>query len=255
MLDKNTATPLYQQIVDYVREMIRTGEYQPGQILPSESKFCEQFGVSRITVRNAIQLLVDEDLVVKHHGKGSFVTDWADRRMHESFQGFEDVCAQYNIPVYSHILSVKQIPATQEFSKELKLRSGDRVICIERVNIANSVPAAMERLYLSADRYSFLLKRNLENQKLRKVFVSETGFDPEEVCVKHYTLTVTLADEMEATTLSVATGDPLYVISSTLILPDGTPLCSSRQLLPIHVCEFTLSSRENRMKIHLDTRA
>ena len=252
MLDKNTATPLYQQIVDYVREKIKSGEYQPGQILPSEAKFCEEFGVSRITVRNAIQMLVDEDLVVKHHGKGSFVTDWADRKMHETFQGFEDVCAQQHIQVYSHILSTRQIPGSQEILKELKQPAGSRVICIEHVNIANSVPAALERLYLPAEKYSFLLKRNLENQLLRKVIVSESSYDVKEVCVKHYRLDVALASEQEAEHLNINPGDPLFMVQSTLVLPDGTPLCFSKQLLPGSICSLTLSSRENNLNIHID---
>ena len=252
MLDKNTAIPLYQQIVDYVREKIRTGEYQPGQILPSEARFCEEFGVSRITVRNAIQMLVDEDLVVKHHGKGSFVTDWADRKMHETFQSFEDVCAKQHIQVYSHILSNRQIPGSQAILKELKLASGSRVICIERVSIANSVPAALERLYLPAEKYAFLLQRNIENQQIRKVLVIDSSFDANEIGVKHYRLDVALASEQEAEHLNINPGDPLYVIQSTLVLPDGSPICFFKQLIPGSICSLTLSSRENNLKIHID---
>ena len=250
MLNKNIATPLYQQIVDYVREKIRSGEYQPGQLLPSEAGFCEKFGVSRITVRNAIQILVDEGLVTKHHGKGSFVTDQADHKTHEMFRTVEDQCEQSNIPVYTHIVTSKIMPPTQQLARDLQLAKEEQVIYIERLSYAASVPSKLEKVYFPANRYHFLLNRNLENIPLRQAVLEGTAFDASDIWVKNYILYVTLAGEQEAKLLNMRAGDPMFEVRSFLFLQDGQPLCYARHLLPGSICHFSLSKQENR--VHLD---
>ena len=252
MLDKNTVIPLYQQIVEYVREKIRSGEYQPGQLLPSESGFCEEFGVSRITVRNAIQLLVDEGLVTKHHGKGSFVTERADRRAQEQYKGFEDVCEENHIPVYSHVQSVRIVPSNPRLSKELLLDSNEQLVCIERVCVAASVRATFEQIYLPAGRYSYILNMNLENQPFRKAILIDRDTNPEDVLAKGYDLSIKLASEQEALHLDAEIGDPLYVVSSTVFLPDGQPFYYTTQAIPGRICSWTYTSMAARMNLHLE---
>ena len=73
MLNANSAVPLYQQVAEDIRNRITSGEYSPGQALPSESRLCELYNVSRITIRKAIADLGEQDLLVTHYGEGIFV--------------------------------------------------------------------------------------------------------------------------------------------------------------------------------------
>lgn len=73
MVDHNTAIPMYAQIAQQISEHIVQGKYSIGEKLPSESNMCKDFGVSRTTVRQALSLLMQKNLVVSVHGKGSFV--------------------------------------------------------------------------------------------------------------------------------------------------------------------------------------
>ena len=73
MIEHESAIPLYQQIENDIKDKIISGEYQAGQMLPSESKFCEMYQVSRVTVRNAISDLVEQGILIRKHGKGTFV--------------------------------------------------------------------------------------------------------------------------------------------------------------------------------------
>lgn len=70
-------TPLYAQIESYVREQIRSGKWKPGKRLPSENQLCKQFDVSRITIRGAMDKLVEEGVVFRIQGRGSFVAEEA----------------------------------------------------------------------------------------------------------------------------------------------------------------------------------
>ena len=101
MLNKNTYIPLYQQIIDYMHEKIESGEYKPGDMLPSEASLCEEFGVSRITVRNAIQYLTDEGYIVKRHGKGSFINDKLSKPA-SRFIRFTELCKEQGVKLFEY---------------------------------------------------------------------------------------------------------------------------------------------------------
>ena len=73
MLKKVTGTTLYEQVMDQIREMIVTGVYQKGDMLPSEKELMQLTGVSRITVREALRMLAEVGIIETRQGKGSFV--------------------------------------------------------------------------------------------------------------------------------------------------------------------------------------
>ncbi len=72
MLDRNSCTPLYIQLANYIRQQIIDGKIAVGDKLPSESEMIEEYSVGRRTIRDAIAILANEGLIEKHHGKGSF---------------------------------------------------------------------------------------------------------------------------------------------------------------------------------------
>ena len=106
--EKENQTPLYRQLADEIRRQIKNGEILPGQKLMSESEMLKAYGVGRLTVRNALQLLVSEGLLKKSQGKGTFCADTTDRHS-LNVQVFLDMTDTYFIPYYvrgiSEILS------------------------------------------------------------------------------------------------------------------------------------------------------
>jgi DNA-binding GntR family transcriptional regulator len=72
-IDYDSVEPVYEQIAARLREQIRSRKLRPGQRVPSETRMCQEYEVSRDTVRAAIRVLRDEGLVVTRTGKGSFV--------------------------------------------------------------------------------------------------------------------------------------------------------------------------------------
>jgi len=73
-VDPDRIEPLYEQVADALRAAIRAGEIRPGYRLPSESAIVQETGVSRLTVRRAVQVLVSEGLVTVVQGRGTFVS-------------------------------------------------------------------------------------------------------------------------------------------------------------------------------------
>lgn len=108
MIRHNAAEPLYQQIRDLIRREIREGRYADGDKLPSEREMCESYGVSRIPVRKALELLEAEGLITSHQGKGSFVRRPVirDRLVHIST--FAQTLAQQGYRGYTKIISFEE---------------------------------------------------------------------------------------------------------------------------------------------------
>lgn len=252
MLNNQSITPLYQQIVDTIKKQIASGEYQPGQPLPSEAKLCETFGVSRITVRNAIQNLVDEGLLVKRHGKGTFVREKRNTADLFRFKGFTTICRESNISVFSHVLCLRKERPTSKQIQELNLSSDDFVVYLKRLRFANEHPVVIEHVYLPYKTYSFLLDKNLENQSLYKVIMDETGLNPEEYCYNNMELETCAASPEEAEYLQIPTGSPLFVLKETIYTDDGIPVHHTKQLMVGNTFKFMLSTPQNRIKINLD---
>ena len=252
MLNHSTVTPLYQQIVDIMKKQILSGEFKPGQMLPSEAKLCEIYGVSRITARNAIQILADEGMVIKKHGKGSFVADNLSRSSLNKFRGFTTICIENNIAVYSHVISMERMPASPELASELKLAAGEPVIYIRRLRLANYKPVIIEHAYFPYGRFAFLLNEDLENNSLYSVIKKSSGFDIEVSCENSIELSASIANKEEAELLGIKAGTPLFVMKERVYDNTGRPVHVTKQIMLGNAFRFMLSTPENRLMIELD---
>lgn len=90
-MNKHSATPLYQQLVDSIKEQILSGKIKEGDKLMTEQEFSEAYNVSRITVRKAMEMLSDEGIVVKKQGIGTFVASKTESRNGERFEFYREL--------------------------------------------------------------------------------------------------------------------------------------------------------------------
>ncbi len=150
MIDKNSPIPIYYQLKQYILKLIETGELQPGDAIPSEREFGERFGISRMTVRQAITNLANERVLYRVKGKGTFVMA---PKLEQSLQGLtsftEDMKAR-GMKASSKLLSFGIISADENLAKELEIKENDEVYEIKRIRLAEEIPMALERTYISA---------------------------------------------------------------------------------------------------------
>ncbi len=150
-IGKGSATPLYEQITCYVRESIQSGEYKPGELLPSEADFQQYFGVSRITVRRALKLLCEEGVLRSVQGKGTYVNelytkDWSLMR---SFS--RDVIAQGHIPS-TRMIHFKNIKADRFVADMLEVEEGTEVYALKRLRYIDEAPFWVTTSYILSSR-------------------------------------------------------------------------------------------------------
>src|SRR4051794_12427970 len=107
-----SAVPLYTQVREIIRRRVLDGSYAPLSQMPSESQMCEAFGVSRITIRQALGDLQKEGLIFKVAGKGSFVAKPKAFQNLSRLQGFGEAMAPAGYETFSQVLSLREVAAT-----------------------------------------------------------------------------------------------------------------------------------------------
>lgn len=135
MIKLNSAIPLYQQVAEDLKNRIEQGEFCSGQSIPSEAKLCEQYEVSRITIRNAIAELVEQEILVKYQGKGVFVRTPKISSSLTTFKGFTYFCQENHIKTYTKILENKVVSANAVMAKKLELKDGEKLVYLGGVDL------------------------------------------------------------------------------------------------------------------------
>lgn len=140
--------PLYHQLKLALREEIERGVYKPGDRLPSELELIRQYGISRITVRQALNELEAEGLIVRRHGKGTYV---AERRIEQELVRLTDFIEdmqQARLNPSSRVLAFVHEPASLAVARALNLKEGTEVVRVERLRLADERPMALDNTWL-----------------------------------------------------------------------------------------------------------
>lgn len=213
------SSPVYIQIHNQLRENIEDGKWKVGEKIPAERELAAHFDVSRMTLRQAIQALVDEGILERRVGSGTFV---ANRKVQEKMSGvtsFTDLMQSIGKTPSSTTISYHlTIPSQTEIEK-LKLTKGAQVVRMERVRSGNDVPICFEVATIPADLVANLSKDEVTNsfwQTLEKKAHLYPGH-----AVQH--ISATKANEKIATYLQIKRGDPLLRMTQLSYLQDGRP--------------------------------
>lgn len=166
-MNKNSMIPLYQQLAEEIKEQIVSGKLMPGERMLTESEFSKKYELSRITVRKAIEYLVDEGYVVRKQGIGTFVADKKLRRvLNNQINSFTEISEQSGGIASADLVSVEWITADGNVIKRLGVEEGSRVLKIVRVRNHDGEPVMIEENYYP-ETMSFLLQENLTGSTYR----------------------------------------------------------------------------------------
>ena len=130
-IDRDSFEPPYHQLAAILRREISTGRLRPGDRLPSEAQLCELYEVSPMTVRRALNILLDEGLATASRGRGTFVKPLVLSTATFGLQALEDLFSSEDTTV--RFLSVKTIKGTPRISENLAVPVDAKVITIRRL--------------------------------------------------------------------------------------------------------------------------
>ena len=167
-LNRNNPTPIYEQITNWIREKIQTGEYQNDQKIPSESELCDFFNVSRGTVRKAIEVLISERLLVRIHGKGTFVKNkiLLEQKPTWRLAGFSRDLISRGIPYSTKVLKKKVIQPSEEVRNKLQLSPNKMIFHMQRLRKINEQPVLLIENHIVYDFCEGVEEINFEENQL-----------------------------------------------------------------------------------------
>ncbi len=149
-LNQNASTPLYIQIKDLLQQQIQSGVYAEGDRLPSERELSERYGVSRMTARQALQLLSQSGIVHAQVGKGTYVSGTQIDQELRELNSFTQEMGRRGMQPSSRVLNATTlIDASNEVVEHLQINAGAEIVLLQRVRLADGEPMALETAYLN----------------------------------------------------------------------------------------------------------
>lgn len=226
-LDRNSFVPLYEQIQQRLRQMINSGEISPGSPVPSERELSEDYGVSRMTARQALRTLRQDGLVYRERGIGTIVTERKVDVHTRNLIGFTEDMLQRGLHPSSQLKLMKREGASQTTADTLGIKQGDEVFHLERLRLADGTPMAFESNYISAGLCPNLDEHDLEKESLYHVLAREYGIRMQRA---EEVLEAARASRHEATLLSIKSGAPVLCVRRIIYSDANNAIESVRTL-------------------------
>ncbi len=209
LIDHAIKSPRYIQVYSTVRDWIYQGSYKPGGRLPTEEELCRLFQVSRITTRKAVDMLVDEGLVVRHPGRGTFVVeDLADAPVIGEMDQLLRKVARLGKTSRVAQAEVSEVDADPDTAKDLDLAPGAKVQRASHVRLTDKHPVGYVVTFIPASlKVRFDLKELNDSPMLN--LLERKGVD---IASADQVISATLADARLASLLNITVGAPLVHI-------------------------------------------
>lgn len=221
-LSADARLPLYQRLRDYLAGRIAAQDWKPGDPIPSEAELAVAHGISVGTVRKAIDCLVAEGLLDRQQGRGTYVRRARFNSSLFRFFRFQSDSGERKVPE-SRILQRKVVPAPTAVSSALHLLEGEPVINLARLRLIDGAPLLSEEIWLQQSRFNGILdiEPSAFGDLLYPLYEERCG---QVVASADETLTVEIANAMQARLLGRNDGEPLIVIERLAFDPERRPL-------------------------------
>ncbi|MFR5600996.1 MAG: GntR family transcriptional regulator [Lachnospiraceae bacterium] len=231
---RDTAVPLYLQIADDIKAKIRREEWKANTRIPTELELSDTYKVSRITIRKALELLVDEEILVRKQRIGTFVSDKKMFRSLNSFMGFSQSCELNGNKAGTRFLSAELVKAMPSDIKKLKLNEDDKVIRIRRLRYCNDMPVILEENHFPK-KYAYLLAEDL-NGSLHQI-LTDHGIT---LNGGSKVIGVCYATREEAKHLQIKENDALILSKDVAYDLEGEPVYSGKEIINADRYEYTI---------------
>lgn len=243
MLENDIAIPLYSQLKDKIISAINNDELKYGEKIPTEIEIMEQYNVSRITVRRAIEELVEEGYLIKKQGKGTFVIkNKIERKLTYSYKNTQPISFTKelelnNIIPSAQVIDLKIIDPIEEFNKMLNINLNDKLIYMKRLRLANNIPTAIEINYFSYTYFEELLNKNLTGS-LYKILEEDFKVFPNKNLKLE--LEVVKANDEQSKLLNIPISEPLFLFFGITADNNNNPIHIAKRYLIASKYKFSL---------------
>jgi len=235
-LSDESSLPLYQQIQDNILQLIDNNLLTAGASLPSERQLSDVYGVNRMTVRQAIDGLVQKGLVQRKQGSGTFVVEGRTmQNFTPTVQGFSQRMREAGMNPSSRLLHRAIITPEPIVAHHLNIDPDAPVILLKRLRLVNDEPLMIETSYLSQALFPDLIEADLEQESLYRILEQRYGMV---VVEAEHTMEPTLPDAFEAHHLGVALNMPTMLVRVLAFAHDRIPVEMSKSVVRGDRCRY-----------------
>jgi len=218
MIDKNSPVPIYHQLEEYIKQLIENGDLKPGDMIPSEREYADKYKVSRMTIRQAIVNLVNERYLYRVKGKGTFIME---QKLEQSLHGltsFSEDMKSRGMKASSKLISFEIIPADLKLADQLSIQEHGPVYEIKRIRLAEEVPMALERTYISANKVKGLTEEIVQHSLYE--YIEENL--KLKIAKGTQVIEAAIVNSEEVEYLQIPKQSPIMLIQRKTSLEDGT---------------------------------
>ena len=218
-------SPLYRQIKSLIMQGLQSGDWRPGESIPSEMDLAARYHVSQGTVRKAIDELAAENLLIRRQGKGTFVATHAEHHVQYRFLKLmpDSGDSQSEGPAQREIIDCKKLRASAEIARALALRTGDSVLQVRRVLSFAEKPTILEDLWLPANPFKGLTAERLSQYNGPMYALFETEFGVRMVRAEEKIRAV-MPDDSQCQLLKISATTPLLSVERIAYTYNDAPM-------------------------------
>lgn len=217
-MERNSEKPLYLQVAEMFRDMILNGELKVGDVIPPEIELAKTYSVARITIRKAINELVQDHLLIRRVGNGTFVSEPKIEREIVSVAGFTERLQSRGIKAGAKTIEVNRMKSDMKLANLLRIPQGSEIVEIVRLRLIHEVPVALEYSYLPLTLCPDIDKESFDNNSLYLLLENKYSLHPYH---SSKTLELTRAKNKEAKLLELSKGAPLFLMMATVFTDDN----------------------------------
>ena len=203
-------SPLYQQIKELLTRSLQSGEWKPGEAIPSEMELASRFKVSQGTVRKAVDELATENLLVRRQGKGTFVATHAEEQTQYRFLRLTPDAGQ-TARLQRRLLDCTRIRAPKDVMHLLDVKSGAALVQVRRLLLHTDQPVVLDDIFLPGHLFKGLTAERMQSYvgPMYRLFEAEFGV---RMIRAEEKIRAVAADAAQAAILNVAEGAPLLSV-------------------------------------------
>ncbi len=208
--DSPAFSPLYQQIKVLITRSLQSGEWKPGEAIPSEIELAARYKVSQGTVRKAIDAMADENLVVRRQGKGTFVATHAEENIQYRFLRLTPDTGEAG-GMQRRFIDCRRMRAPAEIARALELKAGDTAVQVRRLLFFRGKPVVLDDIWLHGVLFKGLTAERLSDYQGPMYGLFETEFGVRMIRAEEQ-LRAVAADAAAAELLQLEVGAPLLSV-------------------------------------------
>lgn len=243
MFADDSKTLKHVRVYNWLKGMISRNRFKVGEKLPTETEIANMFSVNRMTVRQAMDMLVQENCVTRVRGKGTFLVDRNEKVTYllDNIISFETIAHDHNLKSSYKMIDRQVVKVSPQVAEELMVPLNSMVIYVVRLVSGNDVPMYIERSFYPFPEFNFVLDMDLNQPKLYPTFMEKSGG----IALNHalQILVAGLLDVEEKTLLEYPEDSPVACIRQKNIIYDSNGV-------PVLVFDATFPGDKFQFKVH-----